>query len=145
MTAERRSCTSAPFRRLPENGCSGAARAASSPKPERCPSFSRLREKAFKKYYGTCFACGDSPVDVHHGHYACLGKELPEDLFSLCRTCHTRVHDISKLAHRARGGKNVRPASVFSVTIRYIETVSGLYIHEVRSVLLDRLVEKEWK
>jgi len=39
----------------------------------------------------------------------------------------------------------VRPASVFSVTIRYIETVSGLYIHEVRSVLLDRLVEKEWK
>jgi len=45
-----------------------------------------------------CVVCGEPWAerrdDLHHRTYARLGHEQPEDLTPMCRTCHTRLHDI---------------------------------------------------
>ena len=40
-----------------------------------------------------CEFCGSTKrLQTHHRHYDTLGEELPEDLISLCRSCHKAIH-----------------------------------------------------
>ena len=48
---------------------------------------------ASTRYAGRCTQCGTADnLDVHHINYERLGQELPCDLASLCRGCHSRMH-----------------------------------------------------
>ncbi len=42
-----------------------------------------------------CQFCGSTDrLETHHLSYERLGEEAPEDLIILCRSCHTRFHEI---------------------------------------------------
>lgn len=48
----------------------------------------------------TCLGCGSawalSRDDLHHVSYARLGDEAHEDLWPMCRVCHSRLHEIMR-------------------------------------------------
>lgn len=48
----------------------------------------------FRDQY-TCQVCKDTgiPLEVHHITYEDFGQEKPEQLVSLCRTCHGELHN----------------------------------------------------
>lgn len=76
--------------------------------------YEKLQELGFKSYddylnskhwkefsisvkESTCYCCGRGGIiQVHHIHYDNLGKELPEDVVSVCSGCHLDIHDKSK-------------------------------------------------
>lgn len=53
-------------------------------------------------------AKGLPPLHVHHGTYSDIGNERPEQLFTLCRSCHFELHR----AHKASGDGNLMHATV---------------------------------
>lgn len=50
------------------------------------------RSLVLKRDNYRCYTCGNRATDVHHISYKNLGDEPLEDLVSLCRHCHERVH-----------------------------------------------------
>ena len=45
----------------------------------------------------TCYCCGEWKAFwllLHHISYERLGRELPEDVITLCRWCHDRCHEL---------------------------------------------------
>jgi len=59
--------------------------------------------KQRKDKRATCRLCSSfGPLDVHHLTYARLGNELMGDLLGLCRSCHTLVHDLSRVGREER-------------------------------------------
>lgn len=43
-----------------------------------------------------CRMCGSTDrIAVHHTHYRNLGKELTEDLCTLCHQCHEHTHEMA--------------------------------------------------
>jgi 5-methylcytosine-specific restriction endonuclease McrA len=77
----------------------------------------QLRREAYIAVHGSvCEVCGTAidGVDVHHLTYEHLGRELDDDLMSLCRGCHSAVHGlgpiedfVAALLLRIKKGKNV--------------------------------------
>jgi hypothetical protein len=53
-----------------------------------------VRAEAIRRAGYRCVRCGrDGRLDVHHAHgYRNLGRERPEELQALCRSCHDWVH-----------------------------------------------------
>lgn len=62
----------------------------------RTPAWEQVREDALARARYRCQTC-NSPDDlhVHHRTYERLGKERPDDVVALCRTCHNAVHGIT--------------------------------------------------
>lgn len=55
------------------------------------------RNQAFDRDKGKCQHCKFAEADnVHHKTYARLGDENPDDLISLCRTCHKAEHGLAQ-------------------------------------------------
>src|SRR6266851_864525 len=53
-----------------------------------------LRAEVLRRAGHQCLACGRrGPLDVHHAYgYRNLGRERPEELQAVCRSCHDAVH-----------------------------------------------------
>jgi 5-methylcytosine-specific restriction endonuclease McrA len=62
------------------------------------PEWDRTRKIAYKRAKYACQMCGDGGVvlNVHHNKYDNLGNEHREDLFVLCRSCHSKFHGKSE-------------------------------------------------
>lgn len=46
-----------------------------------------------KRQGGRCASCGRrARLEVHHRHYATLGREKRSDVVGLCTVCHLRRH-----------------------------------------------------
>jgi hypothetical protein len=45
-----------------------------------------------------CYCCGlcKPSLEVHHTTYENLGKELPCDVITVCKSCHLAIHEIAK-------------------------------------------------
>jgi len=41
----------------------------------------------------TCQSCGSIATEVHHLHYRNFGNEPLDELTSLCRECHQKIHE----------------------------------------------------
>ena len=54
------------------------------------------RIETLKRAGYKCQLCGvrNTPLEAHHNTYKNLGNELPEDLISLCNSCHGKFHGI---------------------------------------------------
>ena len=51
------------------------------------------KSDAFRKVFNLCNECGSqAELEVHHHTYVRKGHENPEDLVTLCKTCHGRRH-----------------------------------------------------
>ncbi len=61
-----------------------------------------LRARVLERDGYECRACcGTEVLIVHHRHYETLGAEHPDDLLTLCASCH---HGVSKAIERRRRG-----------------------------------------
>jgi hypothetical protein len=44
-----------------------------------------------------CYCCKkQKALQVHHMTYKNIGAEMPEDVVTVCRACHTKIHNISR-------------------------------------------------
>lgn len=56
------------------------------------------RQKKIDSTNGKCEDCGaDHELDVHHLNYALLGRESIINLVTLCRSCHSKKHNLISL------------------------------------------------
>ena len=57
------------------------------------PQWRVFRDKVRAK---ACYSCGtrDVPLQVHHVSYKRLGNEKPDDVVTLCNSCHEAIHGI---------------------------------------------------
>lgn len=57
------------------------------------------RKRAFwARHPKVCRGCESTDdVQLHHGTYERMGRELDSDLFPVCQTCHTLIHDLYKI------------------------------------------------
>ena len=61
------------------------------------PVWYAKRKWALERAGYKCEQCGNTyNLSVHHLNYNNLGKEHPEDLKVLCKTCHEREHGIGE-------------------------------------------------
>ena len=51
------------------------------------------RLQALKRDNYTCQSCGSLATEVHHLHYRFFENEPLNELTSLCRECHQKVHE----------------------------------------------------
>lgn len=60
------------------------------------PEWSDRKDRHYKKHKNTrCRACGSvEHLDVHHKTYKRLGNESKTDLITMCRSCHSFLHDV---------------------------------------------------
>lgn len=57
------------------------------------PEWKELGKRIKKRDGNECLiCCSRKRLNVHHGTYERLGKELDEDLFTLCERCHVLLH-----------------------------------------------------
>lgn len=53
----------------------------------------KLRADALERYEHRCIRCGSTErLQVHHREYRGPGRERPEDLEVVCRSCHAERH-----------------------------------------------------
>jgi len=55
----------------------------------------KLRKVVLKRDDYACRICGEdqAPLDVHHITYKNMGRESTEQLLTVCRSCHTDIHN----------------------------------------------------
>lgn len=58
----------------------------------RSPQWQQRRQARLLLDNHTCQDCGERATDVHHRTYSNIGREEPDDLVSLCGTCHAIRH-----------------------------------------------------
>lgn len=59
----------------------------------RSPQWSRRRREHLELMDGWCEVCHKAKAcQVHHWTYIRLGQEYPQDLCSVCVTCHHKLH-----------------------------------------------------
>ena len=59
----------------------------------RSTGWHELARAVRRSQRGRCAACGRrARLDVHHRHYATLGRETRGDVVGLCEPCHLRRH-----------------------------------------------------
>ena len=59
----------------------------------RSPQWAIKREKVLRRDGYKCTQCGSKrSLQVHHKTYARIYKEKLEDLVTLCKKCHKKVH-----------------------------------------------------
>jgi hypothetical protein len=57
-----------------------------------------VREKALNRAGRKCQICNsDFQLNVHHRTYENRGAEKPNDVIALCRSCHEKFHNISRV------------------------------------------------
>ena len=60
------------------------------------PAWKAIRQQVLVRDAYACTTCGatsgKSIIEVHHLTYERFGHELLEDLITLCRPCHAKVH-----------------------------------------------------
>ncbi len=64
------------------------------------PEWAIKRNEARERAGHRCQVCNspNGPLDTHHRTYDRLGRELPEDLIVLCRSCHDLFHKNGRVA-----------------------------------------------
>jgi hypothetical protein len=59
----------------------------------RSAGWRRTRARTIRRQGRRCAWCRTrGPLEVHHLHYQTLGRERPEDVVALCKSCHLRAH-----------------------------------------------------
>jgi hypothetical protein len=58
------------------------------------PEWRRRADARMSLDNGICQVCGKPATEVHHLTYRNIHKELPEDLVSLCNTCHCKAEEL---------------------------------------------------
>jgi 5-methylcytosine-specific restriction endonuclease McrA len=59
------------------------------------PHWKRLRRRVLERDQCRCRRCNSKTrLQIHHLTYIRIGKELLEDLLTLCNDCHKRAHNI---------------------------------------------------
>jgi 5-methylcytosine-specific restriction endonuclease McrA len=54
---------------------------------------SNVRDAVLNRAMGLCEDCGlANRLELHHETYAHVGRESPDELTALCRSCHRRRH-----------------------------------------------------
>jgi 5-methylcytosine-specific restriction endonuclease McrA len=53
----------------------------------------RIRERTLQRDRRRCVRCQKKATDIHHLTYVRLGREDLNDLVSVCRDCHLKVHE----------------------------------------------------
>jgi hypothetical protein len=57
------------------------------------PHWRKVRDSILERDAGKCKLCNsDQQLHVHHRTYQRLGEEIPEDLITLCASCHRTFH-----------------------------------------------------
>lgn len=84
-----------------------------------CTSYAQYRRRAHwrrtvsEQRKKACQKCGGRyRLCLHHITYASLGAELPEDLCTLCASCHTKVHETALGRNGLRPGPLRETASI---------------------------------
>lgn len=55
--------------------------------------WANIRDQCLRRYNYKCAKCGSNRlVQAHHKDYSHRGRERPEDVISLCRSCHEAEH-----------------------------------------------------
>jgi 5-methylcytosine-specific restriction endonuclease McrA len=74
-----------------------------------------VSQRAFDLDSGKCVRCEDKGEAAHHRTYERLGAELPDDVVTLCRRCHHRIHSknrpLNSVKRRRKKNKEKSPAS----------------------------------
>lgn len=58
----------------------------------RSPEWRYKRDLIIKRDKNKCRCCDEKARDVHHITYKRLGNEWSQDLISVCRSCHEKIH-----------------------------------------------------
>jgi len=51
------------------------------------------RQQVLNRDNYACQSCGSIATEVHHLHYRNFGNEPLDELISLCRECHEKIHE----------------------------------------------------
>ena len=66
----------------------------------------RTTARLYKKL--RCYCCGlERSLQVHHRSYQNLGREKADDLVTVCRSCHQRIHRLVDVGEVPLGNAHV--------------------------------------
>lgn len=58
--------------------------------------YKKARRAAYERDKGLCIMCGRPATDCHHVIFRSqLGKDDPDNLVCLCRSCHEKAHGVN--------------------------------------------------